>query len=180
MSMTDTYSNWSYQLALPTLNIRTLVTLLISGAFAILAFDLFGQTISPLLKNIIPTLGAKLAPVPLANQSIGVITGLGTKFISQNGIGHGVHLLTGLLAYPFGYMFIARPISQKIVPFFPWWIIGTAYGVVLWVFALYVMAHLVAGNPAFLGWSGITWVALWGHIVFGLVVAGFVNWRHER
>ena len=45
------------------------------------------------------------------------------------------------------------------------------YGVVLWVFALYVMAHLVAGNSAFLGWGGITWVALWGHIIYGLVVA---------
>jgi len=88
MSITATQENWSNNLALPALNTRTLITLLVSGAFAILAFDLFGQTISPLLKDIIPTLGAKLAPVPLANQSLGVITGLGTKFISQNGIRH--------------------------------------------------------------------------------------------
>jgi hypothetical protein len=180
MSMTAAQINQNNGLALPAFDARTLVTLLVSGAFAILAFDLFGQTISPLFKDIIPTLGAKLAPVALANQSLGVITGLGAKFISQNGIGHGLHLLTGLLAYPIGYMFIARPISQKIAPIVPWWAVGIAYGVVLWVFALYVMAHLVAGNPAFLGWSGITWVALWGHIVFGLVVAGFTWWRHER
>ncbi len=180
MTMTATSQDWSNQLAFPTFNIRTLVTILLSGAFAILAFDLFGQTISPLLKGIVPTLGAKLAPVALANQSLGVITGLGAKFISQNGIGHGLHLLTGLFAYPIGYMFIARPISLKVAPIVPWWAVGIAYGIVLWVFALYVMAHLVAGNPAFLGWSGITWVALWGHIVFGLVVAAFVWWRHER
>ncbi|MEO0329636.1 MAG: hypothetical protein AAF217_13680 [Pseudomonadota bacterium] len=164
---------------MPKINSYTLVTLLVSGAFAILAFDLFGQTISPLLKSLSPWIGAKLAPVALANQSLGAITGLGSKFISSNGIGHAMHLLTGLLIYPIGYMFIARPIS-RVAPFVPWWGVGIAYGIVLWVFALYVMAHLVAGNPAFLGFSRITWVALWGHIIFALVVAGFVHYRHER
>ena len=165
--------------AIPAINSYTIATLLVAGAFATLAFDLFGQTISPLLKGIVPTLGSKLAPVGLANQSLGVITGLGGKFISSHGIGHAMHLFTGLLIYPFGYMFVARPIS-RITPFIPWWVVGIAYGIVLWVFALYVMAHLVAGNPPFLGWSGITWVALWGHIVFALVIAGIVHWRHER
>ncbi|MEM7067752.1 MAG: hypothetical protein AAF478_02625 [Pseudomonadota bacterium] len=163
----------------PMLDAYTLITLVTAGAFATLAFDLFGQTISPLLKGIVPTLGSKLAPVGLANQSLGVITGLGGKFISSHGFGHLVHLMTGLLAYPIGYFFVARPIS-RIAPIVPWWGVGIAYGIVLWVFALYVMAHLVAGNPAFLGWSGITWVALWGHIVFAMVVAGIVHWRHER
>ncbi len=166
---------------LPKINSKTLATILISGAFATLAFDLFGQTISPMLKSLFsPYLGAKLAPVALANQSLGIITGLGGKFISANGIGHLMHLITGLLLYPIGYMFIARPISLKVAPFIPWWGTGIAYGVALFVFALYVMAHLVAGNPPFLGWGGITWVALWGHIVFGLVVAGFVHKRHEQ
>ena len=177
--MSVTNQNESLNMILPAFKTRTLTTLLVSGAFAILAFDLFGQTISPLL-SAIPTLGSKLAPVALANQSLGAITGLGTKFIAQYGIGHAIHLLTGLLVYPIGYMFIARPIAQKIAPIVPWWGVGIIYGIVLWVFALYVMAHLVAGNPAFLGWSGITWVALWGHIVFGLVIAGFAWWRHER
>lgn len=45
------------------------------------------------------------------------------------------------------------------------------YGIALWVFALYFMAHLVAGNPAFLGFTGITWVALAGHILFAVVAA---------
>ena len=39
------------------------------------------------------------------------------------------------------------------------------------MFALYVMAHLVTGNKPFLGWTGITWVALWGHIIYALVAA---------
>lgn len=159
---------------LPPLNSKLLATALVSGAFATLAFDLFGQTISPMLKDIFaPFLGAKLAPVSLANQSLGVITGLGTKFISANGIGHLMHLITGLLLYPLGYMLIARPVSKRVAPFVPWWGTGIAYGIALWVFALYTMAHLVAGNPPFLNWTGITWVALWGHIVFALVIAGF-------
>lgn len=154
-------------------------TILVSGAFATLAFDLFGQTISPMLKSVLsPYMGAKLAPVGLANQSLGVLTGLGAKFISANGIGHLMHLITGLTLYPIGYMFVARPISLKVAPFVPWWGTAIVYGVVLFVFALYIMAHLVAGNPPFLGWGGITWVALWGHIVFALVVAGFVRVRH--
>lgn len=165
---------------LPELDMKLLSTTVLAGAFATLGFDLFGQTISPLLKDVFaPYLGAKLAPVALANQSLGVITGLGSKFVSQYGIGHGMHLLTGMLFYPLGYMLAARPISKTVLPTLPWWATGTIYGVVLFVFALYVMAHLVAGNAPFLGWGGITWVALWGHILFGLIVAGVYHCRHE-
>ena len=57
-------------------------------------------------------------------------------------------------------MFIAKPIADRVVPNLPWFVTAIAYGVVLWVFALYVMAHLVAGDKPFLGWGGITWVAL--------------------
>lgn len=164
-------------LSLPNLNVRLLTTTLIAGAFATIGFDLFGQFVSPALKSFAtPYLGAKLAPVALANQSLGVITGLGAKTIGTFGLGHALHTLTGLLFYPLGYALIARPISNAIVRL-PWWLTGTVYGVVLFVFALYVMAHLVAGNPAFLGWSGITWVALWGHMVFGVIVARLFHYR---
>ena len=54
------------------------------------------------------------------------------------------------------------------------------YGVLLWVFALYVMAHLIAGNPPFLGFTGITWVALVGHVLFALVAAAIVRWRDRE
>ena len=156
------------------------ITILIAGAFATLAFDLLGQSISPMLKSIAnPYLGAKLAPVALANQVLGIVTGLGGKFISANGIGYAMHFFTGLIIYPAMYLFVARPIS-RIAPLVPWWAVGAVYGIVLWVFALYFMAHLIAGNPAFLGWGSLTWVALWGHMVFGIVVAGIVHWRHEK
>lgn len=165
---------------LPPFNLNALITLVVGGLVAMLAFDFFGQVLSPMLRGVAgPYIGATLAPVALANQSLGVVTGLGAKVIATYKIGFIAHLLTGLLFYPVGYMYIARPIS-RIAPFVPWWIVGIAYGVVIWVFAMYVMAHLVAGNPPFLNWSGITWVALWGHILFAVVFAAFVWWRHER
>ncbi|MDA8870441.1 hypothetical protein N9H93_03545 [Rhizobiaceae bacterium] len=157
--------------ALPTMNARFWTTTLAAGALATVAFDLFGQSISPMLGALgVPLVGAKLSPVGLANQSLGVLTGIAGKTISGLGLGHGLHTLTGLIAYPLGYALLARPISNAVAKL-PWVVTGVAYGIVLFVFALYVMAHLVSGNPPFLGWGGITWVALWGHIIFGVVVA---------
>ncbi|EFL90487.1 hypothetical protein [Ahrensia sp. R2A130] len=163
--------------ALPKIDVSLIATATIAGAFATLGFDLFGQTISPMLKSVAsPFLGAKLAPVALANQSLAVILGLPGKTISGLGIGHAMHLLTGLLLYPLGYMLVFKPIADAILRT-PWWVKGAVYGAALFVFALYIMAHLVAGNPPFLGWGGITWVALWGHMVFGLIVAWFDHRR---
>ena len=176
--MTMTMDNSTQtRFALPAINGSLITTAVVAGAFATLGFDLFGQTISPLLKSIAsPYLGAKLAPVALANQSLGVIFGVGAKTISSLGIGHAMHLLTGLLLYPLGYLLVFKPLADGVLRT-PWWAKGAIYGAALFVFALYIMAHLVAGNPPFLGWGGITWVALWGHMVFGLIVAWFDHRR---
>lgn len=135
-------------------------TILIAGAFATIAFDLFGKGLSPLAGY------AKLAPVGLATQSLKSIFGSIPK-----GSGDIVHALTGLIAYPLGWVLIARPIQTKIMPNLHWSITAVVYGIALWVFALYIMASLVAGNKPFLGWAGITYVALWGHIIYALVMA---------
>ena len=182
--MTDTTSSTSHAAFLPSVDIHLIASVLIAGAFATIAFDFFGQTLSPLLSSIAsPYLGAKLAPVGLANAVIGTVTGLPA---GKLGLGHGAHVLTGLLAYPLGWLLVARPIALRVAPALPWWIAAIAYGVVLWVFALYVMAHLVAGNPPFLvktfdddSWTfqGITWVALWGHVVFAVVAAAVLRAR---
>lgn len=132
--------------------------ILVAGALATIAFDLFGQAISPMFGF------AKLAPVGLANATLKTIFGSVPK-----GSGHAMHVMTGLFIYPLGYLLVARPLQQKIIPALPWFATAAAYGVGLWVFALYVVAHLIAGNAPFLGWTGITWVALWGHVAFALV-----------
>ncbi|MCB2052945.1 MAG: hypothetical protein KDE35_01720 [Geminicoccaceae bacterium] len=143
-----------------------LPTLLLAGAAATVAFDFFGQSLSPALGF------AKLAPVPLANQVIQTFTGAGFEPGA-----HALHYMAGLIAYPLGWMLIARPLAARLTPALPWWFVAILYGVALWIFALYVMAHLIAGNPAFLGFTQITWVALIGHVLFALIAAMVVRWR---
>ncbi|MEP3348140.1 MAG: hypothetical protein ABJN34_17220 [Litoreibacter sp.] len=139
---------------------RQIWTILLAGALATVAFDLFGQGLSPFFGF------SKLAPVGLATSTLKSVFGS-----IPNGTGHIVHTLTGMIAYPLGYMLVARPIQLKVLPSLHWALTATAYGIGLWVFALFFMAYLIAGNAPFLGFTGITWVALWGHIVYALVAA---------
>ncbi|WP_299619785.1 hypothetical protein [uncultured Tateyamaria sp.] len=144
--------------------LKTATTVLTAGAFATIAFDAFGLGLSPLLGH------AKLAPVGLAGASLKAIFGA-----NPSGAAHLLHALTGLIFYAVGWFAIARPLQLAVAPRLHWSITAVAYGVALWVFALYVMAHLVTGNKPFLGWTGITWVALWGHIVYAVVAAAIME-----
>ena len=149
-----------------TLNGYTLWTMLLAGAVATVAFDYFGQSLSPMLGF------ASLAPVPLANQVIKVVFG------ETYGPGAQLlHYMAGMIAYPVGWMFIAEPLARRITPGLNWFVVAVIYGIGLWIFALYIMASLIAGQPAFLGFTGITWVALAGHVLFAIVAAMVVRWR---
>ncbi|NRB01883.1 MAG: hypothetical protein HRU30_01330 [Rhodobacteraceae bacterium] len=141
---------------------RTATIVLTAGAIATLSFDLFGQSLAPLFGY------AKLAPVGLAGATLKKVFGA-----NPSGAAHLLHVLTGVLAYAIGWFAIARPLQRAVLPNLPWLVTAVVYGVALWVFALYVMAHLVTGNKPFLGFTGITWVALWGHILYA-VVAGWI------
>jgi hypothetical protein len=151
------------------LSVTTVMTVLLAGGFATVAFDLFGQAISPMAGY------AKLAPVGLANGTIKAL--LGTKIA---GGGYMLHMLVGLLAYPLGWLLIARPLADRITPWMPKLLVAVAYGIGLWVFALYVMAHLVVGMKPFLGFTGITWVALVGHVVYAVAFFGAWEWMRAR
>lgn len=143
-----------------------LLRLLFAGVLAIAAFDLFGQGISPWFGF------AKLSPVGLAQSTINTITG-----VNSNPAAHILHYITGIIAYPLGWIIIVKPLAKKFAPQFGWFLVSVAYGVGLWVFALFVMASLVAGMPMFLGFTGITWVALLGHIIFAVVAAWVLETR---
>lgn len=149
--------------ALPALNLHTVALILISGAAGTLAFDLWGQAISPMLGF------ANLAPVGLARSLLGAL-GL------PNGApaGNLMHLfLVGAIAYPVGWLFIARPILARIVPGLHWLLASAIYGVGLWVFAIGGVTA-VAGLPFFLNFTGITWVALVGHVIYAIAAAATV------
>ena len=134
---------------------------LLAGAAATVAFDFFGQSLSPMLG--LP----QLSPVPLANGVIQALTGSGWGPGAQL-----LHYLAGVIAYPLGWLLLAESLSRRVAPDLPWSVAAAAYGIVLWAFALYGMAHLIAGMPAFLGFGTMTWVALVGHVLFALVAAG--------
>lgn len=148
-----------------TLSLATVMTVLLAGSFATVSFDLFGQALSPMAGY------AKLAPVGLANGTIKTL--LGTKIA---GGGYLLHMLVGLLAYPLGWLLIARPLSDRLTPWMPKLLVAVAYGIGLWIFALYVMAHLIVGMKPFLDFSGITWVALVGHILYAVAFLGAWRW----
>ena len=165
MTMTAEYT------AAPTTGISaaTLIKILFAGSAATIAFDLFGQGLSPLAGY------ARLAPVGLADGTIRAL--FDTKIA---GGGHLMHYLIGLIAYPLGWLLVARPLAAKLTPRLSEWLVAAAYGIGLWVLALYIMAHLVVGMPAFLGFTGITWVALVGHVVYALVLVAALKWLNDR
>ncbi len=150
----------------PPLDRKVLTALGLSGIAALIAFDVFGQLLSPAAGFV------ELTPVALAELVIAKLFGVTTP-----GGAFVLHLLTGLLFYPVGYLFAARPIAHAYAPQTPWWVVGTVYGAVTWLWAVYVMAYLVAGLPAFFGFTEFTWVALIGHVLFGWVAAAVIRWR---
>ena len=143
-----------------------LIALALSGVAASIAFDVFGQLLSPAAGFV------ELAPVGLAELVIAKLFG-----VSTTGGAYVLHFLTGLLFYPLGYLFAARPVARAVAPRTPWWVVGTIYGAIAWLWAVYVMAHLVAGLPAFFGFSEFAWVALVGHVLFGWVAAAVIRSR---
>lgn len=147
----------------------TIVTILTAGAFATLAFDFFGQSLSPWLGF------SRLAPVPLANGVIATLFGEGFTPAA-----HAMHYFVGVVGYSLGWVLIAEPLRARFAPQVPWWAAAVVYGVALWVWALYVMAHLVVGNPAFLGFTQIAWVALVGHVVYAVVAAWVTQARNSH
>lgn len=138
---------------------RTLGLMFISGFFATVAFDLWGQVVSPALGL------AALSPHGLAKSLLGAY-GL------PNGdfAGYFVHFyLVGLIGYPFGWLYVFRPVWARVPGVRGWLLPAAIYGFGLWLLAIGGITAL-AGLPVFLNFTGITWVALAGHVIYGVVV----------
>lgn len=138
------------------------VTVLLAGIAAEVVWELWARIITPLL------VGGPLEPAALVQDVFHLQSRLPAEII---------HFLVGLIAYPLGYIFIARPVARTITPFLPWWMVALGYGVGLWVFALYIMAHFFAGQPPFLGFIPLTWASLAGHLAFSVALAAVVRSR---
>lgn len=145
--------------SLHAMNARTLGLMFVAGFFATVAFDLWGQLISPALGF------ANLSPHGLAKSLLGSL-GL------PNGdfAGYFVHFyFVGLIGYPIGWLFVFNPIWQRIIGQTNSFLLSAIYGFGLWVFAIGGITA-IAGLPFFLNFTGITWVALVGHVLYGIVL----------
>lgn len=147
----------------PPLTLATLITALIAGFIADVSWEVWARGVTPFL------VGGPLEPAALVQSVFGLESRLAAEII---------HFGVGLIAYPIGYLFVARPLQRAILPGLPWWLTALGFGLGLFVFALYVMAHLIAGLPAFLDWIPLSYASLAGHLLFGLVV-GLVVWLRE-
>lgn len=149
----------------PPANFDTVGKMFIAGVLATMAFDFWGQIVSPGLGF------ANLSPHGLAKSLLGSL-GL------PNGdfAGYFMHFyLVGLIGYPVGWLFIFRPIWQRLTGGVGGWFLPAAiYGFGLWVFAIGGITA-IAGLPLFLNFTGITWVALVGHVLYGIVLVAVLT-----
>jgi hypothetical protein len=146
----------------PAPTTRLIATALMAGLAADLTWEVWARLITPLW------VGGPLEPAALVQS----VFGLQSRFLAEI-----IHFVVGFAFYPLGYLYIARPVAQNVTPFLPWWVVAAGFGAGLWVFALYVMAHLIAGLPAFLGFIPLTWASFGGHVLFGLIVGFVVRMR---
>jgi hypothetical protein len=160
-TMTDTLRS----ARLPMINTRTLGLMFIAGFFATIVFDLWGQVISPGLGF------AMLSPHGLAKSLLG-------SFGLPNGdfAGYFVHFyLVGLIGYPVGWLFVFKPVWTAMTGGAGGWFVPSAiYGFGLWIFAIGGITA-IAGLPLFLGFTGIAWVALIGHVAYGIALGAVLS-----
>lgn len=156
--------NTSATRTFPAPNVQTLGLMFISGFFATIAFDLWGQLLSPSLGF------ATLSPHGLAR---GLFSTLGLP--SGDFAGYFMHFyLVGLVGYPVGWLFVFAPVWRRVLGQTHWFLPSVIYGFGLWVFAIGGITS-IAGLPFFLGFTGITWVALIGHVLYGIAMVAVMR-----
>lgn len=149
---------------LSAVSLQTLGAMFVAGTFATMAFDFWGQIVSPALGF------ANLSPHGLAKSLFGALGLPNSDFA-----GYFMHFyLVGLIGYPVGWLFIFAPIWERIIGQTHWFIPSAIYGFGLWVFAIGGITA-IAGLPFFLGFTGITWVALAGHVLYGIVLVAILE-----
>lgn len=149
----------------PAADRATAATVVLAGALALLASEVFARFAAPSL------IGGVTQPAELIQAVLG---------IADRRAAEGLHLGLGLVALPLAYLFLARPLFRLMFPEMPAPVAGLVFGAALWVAGLYAAAHLVAGFPPFLGFAPAAWGFLAAQAVFGLVLALVIRMREGR
>ncbi len=169
MSMNQPVSDTRGESAFPRLDVGTLGLMFVAGFAATVAFDLWGQVISPALGF------ANLSPHGLAKSLLG---SLGLP--SSDFAGYFMHFyLVGQIGYPIGWLFIFAPLWRAVMGRTHWFLPSAIYGFGMWVFAIGGITA-IAGLPLFLDFTGITWVALVGHVLYGIVFVAVLQVIQRR
>lgn len=154
-----------------------LTTAILAGAVSLGVWEIWSKVLAPFY------MGGSLSPVGLVKSSLGIgkdtfgAVGAASGRAVGNAVANGMHMFTGLLAYPLAYMLVARPVSNAVLPQLPWWVTGGVFGAALYVFAMYIMAHFFAGFPPFMGFNALSQASLVGHVALGIAIAGVVEKR---
>ncbi|MEL7173084.1 MAG: hypothetical protein AAFN05_09005 [Pseudomonadota bacterium] len=164
---------------------RIVVTTLLAGAIGLASWELWIRFGAPPTTGKFPLEG----PIGLAQASLNKLFGISAYkddnlflgVLSGRGIAEIAHFSAAFIAYPLGFLIAARPIGRAVLGRVGTTgsdvVTGLVYGALLFVFAGYVMGHLVAGFPPFFGWKSITvWTGLppgsfIGHVLLGLGIA---------
>ena len=150
------------------LSLDTVIAMLVAGAVATVAFDIWGQAVAPALG-----LG-NLAPVPLARGTLALFLGVDSEAAAQF-----MHLfVVGLVAYPLGWL-VFRTLAARVAPGLGLLAASAVYGFGLWIFAIGLVASTVTG-AFFLNFTTITWLALVGHVLYGIVCGVAFDWLERR
>ena len=128
---------------------RTVTNLAIGGAAGLAAWEFFARALTPLV------IGGPLQPAALIMRLFENTLGFNPGWLPAESL----HYLTGILLYPLAYWLMTRVFS--LGPAFD----GLFWGVVTWVIALGFFASL-AGVPFMLGWIPLTWMSLFGHVIY--------------
>lgn len=127
------------------------VTTLAAGVASLIVWEVFARLIAPLW------IGFMLDPTGLIEMASGI----------SGPRAEAIHIVTGLVLFPLGYQWVVRPLA----PGMAWPVRGVAYGILLWVFAMYVVASVIGGAPPFMGFEPVAWASLVGHLAVGLTIA---------
>ena len=140
----------------PAPTMARLLQMVAAGLVGLVLWEAFARLVAPLW------IGFVLDPTGLLQMAFGV-TGAPAE---------AMHLVLGLVVFPAGYVFVARPVLGRFGAAPHWVVPGLIWGVVLWVGAMYVVASLIGGAPAFMGFQPVAWASLVGHLLVGLGIAG--------
>lgn len=167
--MTSSTSDLRSPGSVPAISVQTLGLMFIAGFAATVAFDFWGQVLSPGLGF------ANLSPHGLAKSLLGTLGLPDSDFA-----GYFMHFyLVGQIGYPVGWLFIFAPIWGRVVGTTHWFLPSAIYGFGIFLFAIGGITA-IAGLPFFLNFTGITWVAMVGHVLYGIVLVAVLQVIERR